>query len=369
MKYPSISLHVLGCGSIGLLYASAIHKTYYKQSLNDNNQPPVTLLMRSHHKPRLIQQDTTNDWVAPISIQRGTSTIRCDIPVQIIGDNKSDTCSDNNNSPINCVLLCTKANDAVAAIESIWHRLNQSPSGSKIIILSNGALAIRDCIYKHFGKQHGVELVLGTTTHGAHTTISNVSDQSSKSYNITHAGDGSTYCTDEDSIHVCQSVGYDSAVQSELQMNIILWKKLAVNCVINPLTAIHNVKNGELIETKHQGQDITVITKSILEEISQVAILEMAELIENEISNEEDDDSPTETMLSLLSVSSFEAFVFKVMADTSQNISSMLQDVRANRVTEVQFLNGYVVSLGKDKHGIDCPVNEKMVRLVENLKS
>ena len=354
-------MHVLGCGSIGLLYASAIHNTYYKQRRNDNNQPPVTLLMRSHHKPRLIQQDT-NDWFAPISIQRGTATIRCDIPVDIIGDNKLDTCSGKSDcNLIKYVLLCTKANDAVTAIQSIWHRLNKS----KIIILSNGALAIRDGIYKHFGNQHGVELVLGTTTHGAHTTTSN---QLANSYNITHAGYGSTYCTDKDFIHVCQSVGYDSAAQSDLQMNIILWKKLAVNCVINPLTAIHNVKNGELLETEHQGQDIKVITRSILEEVSQVAISEMTELLlEKEISSEEDDDSPTESMLSSLSVSSLEEFVFKIMLDTSDNISSMLQDVRANRVTEVQFLNGYVVSLGKEKHGIDCPNNKEMVRLVENI--
>ena len=357
-------MHILGCGSIGLLYASAIHNTYHKQRRNDNDQPPVTLLMRSHHKPRLIQQDTTNDWFAPISIQRRTSTRSCDIPVEIIGDDNKGKYSDDK-IPINCVLLCTKATDAVAAIESIWHRLNQSPSGSKIIILSNGALAIRDGICNHFGDQHNVEIVLGTTTHGAHTTISNVSNHSANSYNITHAGDGSTYCTDEDFIHVCQSVGYDSAAQSELQMNIILWKKLAVNCVINPLTAIHNVKNGQLLETKHQGQDIKVIAKSLLEEISQVAILEMTEIIEKDIPKEEGDS----LMLSSLSVSSLEEFVFKIMSDTSDNISSMLQDIQANRVTEVQFLNGYVISLGKEKHGIDCPYNTEMVRLVKNLKS
>jgi 2-dehydropantoate 2-reductase len=351
-------MHILGCGSIGLLYASAIHNTYYKQRRNDNKQPPVTLLMRPHHKPRLIQQDT-NDLFASITIQRGTTIRRCEIPVEIISNSE-------HNSPIKRVLLCTKANDAVAAIESIWHRLNQSPSGSKIIILSNGALAIRDGIYKHFGKHHGVKLVLGTTTHGAHTTAtSNVSNQSKPSYDIIHAGDGSTYCTDEEFIRICQSVGYDSAVQSELQMNCILWRKLAVNCVINPLTAIHNVKNGQLLDTKHQEQDIKVITKSILEEISRIAILEMTELIEKEMEG----DSLAQVMLSSLSISSLEKFVFRVMLDTSDNISSMLQDVRANRVTEVQFLNGYMVSLGKAKHGIDCPYNTEMVRLVENLKS
>ena len=117
---PFPPMHILGCGSIGLLYASAIHNTYYKQRRNDNKQPPVTLLMRPHHKPRLIQQDT-NDLFASITIQRGTTIRRCEIPVEIISNSE-------HNSPIKCVLLCTKANDAVAAIESIWHRLNQSPS-------------------------------------------------------------------------------------------------------------------------------------------------------------------------------------------------------------------------------------------------
>ena len=38
------------------------------------------------------------------------------------------------------------------------------------------------------------------------------------------------------------------------------------------------------------------------------------------------------------------------MSDTRNNVSSMLQDVKAGRMTEVQYLNGYVTSLGQEKH-------------------
>lgn len=69
-----------------------------------------------------------------------------------------------------------------------------------------------------------------------------------------------------------------------------------------------------------------------------------------------------------LSVPSLEGFVFKVMSDTGDNVSSMLQDVNAKRNTEVRFLNGYVASLGKEKYGFHCPLNMEMCQLVEELK-
>ena len=41
----------------------------------------------------------------------------------------------------------------------------------------------------------------------------------------------------------------------------------------------------------------------------------------------------------------------------------MLQDVKEGRMTEVQYLNGHVTSLGQDKYEIDCLNNVKMCRL------
>jgi ketopantoate reductase len=47
----------------------------------------------------------------------------------------------------------------------------------------------------------------------------------------------------------------------------------------------------------------------------------------------------------------------------------MLQDVEAGRTTEVRYLNGYVSSVGRERHGIECPRNDDMCQLVEELKS
>jgi len=43
-----------------------------------------------------------------------------------------------------------------------------------------------------------------------------------------------------------------------LDMHAILWKKLAVNCVVNPLTAIHNVTNGIIIILLERHPSIVV---------------------------------------------------------------------------------------------------------------
>jgi ketopantoate reductase len=55
------------------------------------------------------------------------------------------------------------------------------------------------------------------------------------------------------------------------------------------------------------------------------------------------------------------------MVDTTNNISSMLQDVKAKRETEVHFLNGHVSRIGKEKYDMDCPFNTSMCTAVDTL--
>ena len=47
---------------------------------------------------------------------------------------------------------------------------------------------------------------------------------------------------------------------------------------------------------------------------------------------------------------------------TGAHYSSMYQDIMAKRLTEVDFINGAIVDLGR-KHGIPTPVNETIVNL------
>ena len=383
-------LHILGCGSIGLLYASAIHSAYCNRqrersglAIHDDNDlyPAVTLLMRAHHKPHLLRRTDSkfryyqpanatkwHQYIAPVTIHKGGKTNHHAIPVELIEND--DATSTQCGPPIKCILLCTKATEAVAALDSIWHRIqtvDTSSSPVKVIILSNGALGVRNAIYNHFGKKQDgrMQIILGTTTHGAYNSTSSDTnhDDGTNYYNITHAGEGSTHCTDAEFIHTCsQSSGFhDSATLSEIDMNIMLWKKLAVNCVINPLTAVADVTNGQLLDIKLHimGQDMKVMIRKLLDEVSRVALLEMEA--------EQSDIQPS--VKEQLSVSSLEQFVYKVMTDTSNNVSSMLQDIRANRTTEIDFLNGYVASIGKEKYRLECPANIEMCRLVKEKSS
>ena len=339
-------MHVLGGGNIGFLFAAAMQKAGVD----------VTMLLRKHHKPRLVRKPSS--WVAQVQVCRPSSsdhqaiqTSSCDIPVEIIGEAKD---------PIKCILICTKAYDAIPALTSVWDRLDDN--AANVIILSNGALAIRDSIQRHFHEDlQNIQIVTSTTTHGAYAKQVNINDDTNAGYCIVHAGDGLTYSTDSKFINACQRVGWNCGTLSEFEMNMMLWKKLAVNCVINPLTAIKGVKNGQLLHL--ENSDITIT--HILQEVSSVATLEMESSIQ-----ELEDDMKIQLLRAIreeLSVDFLKNVVTKVMADTAENVSSMLQDVNANKTTEVRFLNGYVARLGKEKYNIQCNWNENMCNKLEDL--
>lgn len=117
------------------------------------------------------------------------------------------------------------------------------------------------------------------------------------------------------------------------------WSKLVVNCVINPLTAVLGVRNNEI-----GAPSLKVIRHRIVEECSLVAEAEGIRL-ENGLNTEIDR---------------------KIEGYT--NYSSMYQDVVKGKRTEISFLNGKIVELGR-KHYIRTPVNETMVSLIRFLEA
>ena len=57
--------------------------------------------------------------------------------------------------------------------------------------------------------------------------------------------------------------------------------------------------------------------------------------------------------------------VYSVAEKTFGNTSSMLQDVLKGRMTEIDSINGYIISRAK-KHNIEVPVNEALYGLVRS---
>jgi len=120
-----------------------------------------------------------------------------------------------------------------------------------------------------------------------------------------------------------------------------IWAKLFVNVAINALTAIHRCPNGELLNS----QD----TKNVMEQAVREAVLVARAL-----------DIPIESD----PVSS----ALRVCKTTANNISSMHQDVKNQKRTEIDAINGAVVAYG-DRLGIPTPVNKDLVRQVKLIET
>ncbi len=96
----------------------------------------------------------------------------------------------------------------------------------------------------------------------------------------------------------------------------LLWEKLAISAAINPLTAILNVTNGQLLHNKETRQ----LMRDLVVEAVKVAATEGYRF---------------EQSLVEIAESMCEA--------TSENVSSMLQDIRAGKRTEIEAISGEVL--------------------------
>jgi len=116
-----------------------------------------------------------------------------------------------------------------------------------------------------------------------------------------------------------------------------LWRKLAVNCAINPLTAMLDLKNGLLLEAP------------VAELMGQVA--QEAGTVAQALGVDLDPSALPDT-------------VAEVCRLTADNISSMLQDARAGRQTEIDEINGAVVREA-EKVGAPAPLNMALTALLK----
>ena len=60
-------------------------------------------------------------------------------------------------------------------------------------------------------------------------------------------------------------------------------------------------------------------------------------------------------------------FFYSVYGRAPEGKASMLQDLEAGRITEVDMINGYVCETG-DKYGIDTPYNDAVVSIVHRME-
>lgn len=306
-----MDITVIGPGALGCLVAAAISgkKNGNRLWLLDHNPERAAVLSQTG---LLLEEDDR----------------RFHFPVRATADPADIGRTD-------LILLCVKSNAVQAALEQAA-RLT-SPD-SLLITLQNGIGHLP--VLESAGLQCAV--ALGVTAQGAHLIPPN---------HVRHAGRGITRIgfaawgrtgADPAALEQAATLLSGAGINTEVSDSIIehIWLKLLINVGINALTAILSCPNGQLLENPAARSQLT---KAVLE----AAAVARAKGISIP-------GDPVEKTM-------------EVCRATADNISSMLQDVRKKKITEIDAINGAVIAEGH-RLGIALPANQALVRQIKEIE-
>jgi len=227
---------------------------------------------------------------------------------------------------ISRVLVCTKAHQTLDAIAALRPLLDDRPL---LVLLQNG-MGVREHIQPLLPE---AVIAQAITTEGAWRY---------NAFEVVHAGLGQTLLGNSGAAERDETIAASLHCELDIQADAALvkrqWLKLAVNCVINPLTTLLECRNGELLNRPDMPSQV----HHLCLELHAVA----------------------KACGQQLPLDQLRQTVFDVMRSTASNQSSMWQDLQRRRLTEIDFINGYVVQQGKI-HAIDCPAHAALVNAIK----
>lgn len=142
----------------------------------------------------------------------------------------------------------------------------------------------------------------------------------------------------QEAAELFRMAGLEARVETDILSQV--WNKLLVNVGINALTATHDCENGELL----RNDEMLAVLRAAVLEAADVALAKGIAI---------DPDPVDRTMA--------------VCKATAANISSMLQDVRGRRKTEIEAINGAVLEEAV-RLGISVPANAALFAAVKSLE-
>ncbi|MBV4511973.1 putative 2-dehydropantoate 2-reductase [Pseudomonas sp. SWRI22] len=294
--------HILGAGSLGTLWATRLARAGV----------PVRLILRN--EARLA------DYRAGQGLTLVEQGVEQTYPV--VGETPGSP------EPIHRLLVACKAYDAQSAIAQLHPRL--APD-AELILLQNG-LGSQDAVAAQVPL---ARCIYASSTEGAFRE---------GDWRVVFAGHGYTWLGDASHptpplwLNDLQAAGIPHDWASDILTR--LWRKLALNCAINPLTVLYQCRNGGL-----QAHACEVAT----------LCAELAELLECCGQPAAAQDLHSE--------------VQRVIQATAANYSSMHQDVANHRRTEISYLLGYACQAAA-RHQLVLPhLQQLQARLVEYLRT
>ncbi|MDF2414241.1 2-dehydropantoate 2-reductase [Aeromonas sp. 1HA1] len=290
---------LLGCGALGGVFASL---------LTQSGQP-TRVLLRDRHRSTLhprIDFTSLEGHTQLIAIERGFISQ----PGQITR-----------------LLVVTKAGQVVSALTPLVGKL---AAGVPIVLLHNG-MGIAEQVVQLFPHN---PVIAGVTSHGA---------MQGGHFVFRHTGKGETWlgpvneaakayaALADDLGAALGQAGWDEQILARQ------WQKLAINCAINPLTALYKLKNGELAGPRFA-------------DVLQQICVEVADVMQAEGQPTSSDELLRRAMT--------------VVELTADNYSSMYQDMDQGRETEIEAITGFLLACAA-KHGIAVPVNQGLYQAIK----
>lgn len=273
-------LHIIGAGSLGLLWAARLQLGGIDCRL---------ILRNSNRQEQWLRNGgilAFNDGATVHTLQLAAETP--DAPM-----------------PIRHLIVATKAYAALPAVESVRHRLQQ---GAELFLLQNG-LGSQQAIADAFPE---CRVYCISVTDGAWRPSEHELTWAGRGHNTI----GPLHPTTPQPTWLSS---LPDSISTSWRTDIlpVLWRKLAVNCAINPFTLIYDCRNGDVPERADHWLD--------------QCIAELEQLL----ARQGFDTDLAEQ-------------IHAVILATANNSSSTRQDLHARRRTELDYILGYACRAARE---------------------
>ncbi|KAL7417413.1 ketopantoate reductase PanE/ApbA C terminal-domain-containing protein [Mrakia frigida] len=347
-------VHVLGIGSIGTLLS-------YHLRLS-NPSTPISLLLKS-------QITSDSFWLDQGHSRRGGELLVLPSPpltISSLGAFRFNTeLLTHPTSPILSLLVTLKCPSILPALQTLSPRLSKD---STIVLLHNGMGVYEKLIKEVFtNEKERPRFILGTTTHGVragkekfqvyhHQPEGTINGGGELVFAVVPSSSSSPSSDSLDQTltlltSLKNSLNAEVIPYEEIQPKLLL--KLVLNSIINPLTSLLSIPNGSLLLSPTP--------------IGNPTLLPLIHQLATEASLVLQASHPSLFLSDQPSAFGPDALVKKVLelaAATSGNRSSMLQDLDAGRETEIEFINGTLVEMGRER-GVETKGHEMVRGLVK----
>lgn len=325
-----MNIVVVGPGAIGCAVAASI----------GSKGSSVYLLGREYHKEHFTKN--------PAVFKTKDDEISSEVTPITIDDLTKD------NIKPDAVLITLKTNFTIEFMKELE---NHIPHDTFIVSLQNGLIA--QDIYDQTAFKNVIACVVGFNIF---TESIGVAVQASAGDIVigrvmddhfgTETGDVPEFILEQ--LNLAAPTSISSNITSDV------WMKLMINSTINPICALGNLTLGEL----YMQADALKLALWVWKEL--VHVVDALKLKLNPFQGQ-----LHANMLYTYDIISYgisRTVVYRMTGLHGDAIVSMLQDLRAGKTTEIDFLNGRVVEIGK-KYKVDMPINELLIKNIKKLEN